>query len=206
MSDLTGRVNDCNCTGSPDCTGLCKPAPVAVPEGYVLVPKSVYLDAASIESMAFVMGGPEEDDGSPTYCDCVMWVGEIDDDGVKRHGIHVFNTECEEEGSITLAEFAAAPQPPCDMGALCLDCQPREGGECPDAQQSEPAPAQDEREAGFEAWAKGKFSYGKFIGQLYGNTDWALARKVWSAAMDYASTRPAQTEPQSASNGDPDER
>lgn len=85
-----------------------QPAPV-VPEGYVLVPKSMWVDAASIEALAFVMGGPEEDDGSPTYCDCVMWVGEIDDDGVKRHGIHVYNTECEEEGSTTLAEFAAAP-------------------------------------------------------------------------------------------------
>lgn len=82
-----------------------------VPEGWKLVPEKMLIDAASIEALAFVMGGPEEDDGSPTYCDCVMWVGEIDDDGVKRHGIHVYNTECEEEGSTTLAEFAAAPAP-----------------------------------------------------------------------------------------------
>lgn len=38
-------------------------------------------------------------------------------------------------------------------------------------------------EAGLNEWAKGKFGVGgKFIGQLYGNTDWALARLVWSEA------------------------
>lgn len=85
-----------------------QPAPV-VPEGYALVPKRIYVDAASTEALAFVMGGPEEDDGTPTYCDCVMWVGDIDEHGDKRYGIHVYNTECEEEGSVTLAEFDAAP-------------------------------------------------------------------------------------------------
>lgn len=98
------------------------PAPVqqqGVPEGWKLVPEKMLIDAASIEALAFVMGGPEEDDGSPTYCDCVMWVGEIDDDGVKRHGIHVYNTECEEEGSTTLAEFAGAAAPVQGLQAGC---------------------------------------------------------------------------------------
>lgn len=43
------------------------------------------------------------------------------------------------------------------------------------------------REDGLEDWAKGQFGVGgKFTGELYGNTDWALARKVWSAALEYS--------------------
>lgn len=40
-------------------------------------------------------------------------------------------------------------------------------------------------EEGLNEWAEGKFSIsGQYWGELYGNTDWALARKVWSAALD----------------------
>ncbi len=42
-------------------------------------------------------------------------------------------------------------------------------------------------ESGLEAWAAGKFGVGGALrGELRGNTDWALARLVWSAALAYA--------------------
>lgn len=42
-------------------------------------------------------------------------------------------------------------------------------------------------ESGLEEWAAGKFGVGgAFRGELCGNTDWALARLVWSAALAYA--------------------
>lgn len=56
----------------------------------------------------------------------------------------------------------------------------------------EPAPAQDEREAvaaveseeWLQAWARGKFTYaGRYKGQVYGNTDWALARALHGAIV-----------------------
>ena len=50
---------------------------------------------------------------------------------------------------------------------------------------SSPVSAGDENsEEGLEEWAKGKFGVGgRYTGKLYGNTDWALARVVWSAAL-----------------------
>ena len=50
---------------------------------------------------------------------------------------------------------------------------------------SSPVSAGDENsEDGLEEWAKGKFGVGgRYTGKLYGNTDWALARVVWSAAL-----------------------
>jgi len=77
-----------------------------IPSGYTLVPSQMFLDAESLGALLFVGGGPEADDGTPTFCDCVMWVGELpsDDDG-KVYGLHAYCTECEEEGSTTLAEF-----------------------------------------------------------------------------------------------------
>lgn len=81
-----------------------------VREGYVQVPKSMLLEANSLEALVFVGGGITGDDGVPTYIDCVLWVGDLlDDDGKAIHGLHAYCTECEEEGSTTLAEFAAAP-------------------------------------------------------------------------------------------------
>jgi hypothetical protein len=53
---------------------------------------------------------------------------------------------------------------------------------------NQPASALDENsEEGLEEWAKGKFGIGgRYTGKLYGNTDWALARVVWSAALSRA--------------------
>lgn len=77
------------------------------PDGYVLVRKTMMLDAAALEALVFVGGGLYDEMGKPTYLDCVMWVGDLqDDDGKMIHGLHVYCTECEEEGSTTLAEFA----------------------------------------------------------------------------------------------------
>lgn len=73
------------------------------------VPKSMLLEANSLEALVFVGGGVTGDDGAPTYLDCALWVGDLlDDDGKAIHGLHAYCTECEEEGSTTLAEFAAA--------------------------------------------------------------------------------------------------
>jgi hypothetical protein len=45
------------------------------------------------------------------FMDCTAWVGELEqDDGSKIHGLHLSCDECPEEGSITMAEFAAAPE------------------------------------------------------------------------------------------------
>lgn len=47
-------------------------------------------------------------------------------------------------------------------------------------------------EDGLEDWSKGKFRHGRYIGQLYGNTDWAFTRLVWSTALMYERSRKAQ--------------
>lgn len=47
-------------------------------------------------------------------------------------------------------------------------------------------------EDGIEEWGKGKFRHGRYTGQLYGNTDWAFARLVWSAALEYERGRKEQ--------------
>lgn len=61
---------------------------------------------------------------------------------------------------------------------------------------SQPVPAQPagevpkNDETGLEEWVAGKFGVGgAFRGELCGNTDWALARLVWSAALESQHTR-----------------
>jgi hypothetical protein len=50
-------------------------------------------------------------------------------------------------------------------------------------------------EAGLNNWAEGKFRVsGSYTGELYGNTDWALARVVWSAALATRDARIAELE------------
>lgn len=56
-------------------------------------------------------------------------------------------------------------------------------------------------EAGLEEWAAGKFRHGRFVAPLNGNTDWALARAVWSAALDFAGTHLAPVAEQSSGQG-----
>jgi hypothetical protein len=84
--------------------------PVKVPNGYALVPKSFLIEKDTWEAAQFAFGGPGTGDGEE-FMDCTAWIGDIDnDDGSKTHGIHISCNECPEEGSITIAEFAAAPE------------------------------------------------------------------------------------------------
>ncbi|MHA8112834.1 hypothetical protein ACX122_06920 [Kosakonia cowanii] len=78
----------------------------AVPEGYVLMPKQIHLDADAVECICSHGG-----DGGYNYgdfTDVVLWVGEVEnDDGSKTHGLNVSSADYPEEGSINLCEFAA---------------------------------------------------------------------------------------------------
>ncbi|MDX6914731.1 hypothetical protein R9X49_06375 [Pectobacterium carotovorum] len=81
----------------------------SVPEGYALVPNTIYLDESDIESICSQCG-----DGGGNYGDftCgILWVGDIqDDEGNITHGLHIYADDYPEEGSITLAKFSAAQQ------------------------------------------------------------------------------------------------
>lgn len=63
-------------------------------------------------------------------------------------------------------------------------CRAVHGAETPEPEQVHASTSDDE--AGLNEWAAGKFRHGRFVDPLYGNTDWALSRKVWSAAMNFA--------------------
>lgn len=82
------------------------------------------------------------------------------------------------------------------------------------SQKVEPAPAQDEQkpalpvdsEAWLQEWARGKFTYTgaykpRVLGQLYGNTDWALARSLHSAIVSQLHAPIAQTAPPQEQSG-----
>ncbi|MEI7195009.1 hypothetical protein WCT81_04590 [Pectobacterium versatile] len=81
----------------------------SVPEGYALVPGTIYLDESDIESICSQCG-----DGGGNYGDFtrgILWVGDIqDDEGNITHGLHISSDDYPEEGGITLAKFSAAPQ------------------------------------------------------------------------------------------------
>lgn len=82
----------------------------AVPEGWVIVPERMHLDANVIESINFHCGDGQEDAGFGSYHDGVLWVGVIEEeDGSKTHGLHIATADYPEEGSTTLVEFAATP-------------------------------------------------------------------------------------------------
>ncbi|RIA19023.1 hypothetical protein DFO63_4141 [Stenotrophomonas sp. AG209] len=94
-----------------------------VPAGFVLVPKQFGIPAEAWDAAAFAFGGPSTGEDQP-FLDCTAWIGEITgDDGEKAHGLHISCDECPEEGSITLAEFAAPPAQA--VGLSCsLDADP----------------------------------------------------------------------------------
>jgi len=80
----------------------------AMPDGFVMVPRKMFVEASAWEAASFAFGGPSTGEGEE-YMDCTLWIGEIEgDDGQMTHGLHVSCDECPEEGSITLSEFAAA--------------------------------------------------------------------------------------------------
>lgn len=87
----------------------------AVPDGWVLVPAKFGISADAWESAQCAFGGQYVDVETQTFFDCTAWVGYIEnDDGSKIHGLHISCDECPEEGSTTLSEFAAAPNPGAD--------------------------------------------------------------------------------------------
>lgn len=82
-----------------------------VPDGMALVPASFHIDKDAWEAAQFAFGGPGAGEGEE-FMDCTAWIGDIEnDDGSKTHGLHIQCNECPEEGSITIAEFGAAPTP-----------------------------------------------------------------------------------------------
>lgn len=92
--------------------GQSSASPAGVPERWVLVPARFGISKDAWEAAQFAFGGPGTGEDEE-FMDCTAWIGEIEnDDGSKTHGIHIQCDECPEEGSITLAEFAAAPPAP----------------------------------------------------------------------------------------------
>lgn len=90
-------------------------APQPAPAGMVLVPSRMHVDASALDALKFTCGGPGMEDPAEgdAWCDGTLWIGDLlQDDGATVHGLHVSCNECPEEGSITLAEFAAAPAAP----------------------------------------------------------------------------------------------
>jgi len=80
----------------------------AIPAGYSLVPSRIDLSHEDIAAIMFMCGG----DADATELDeqfhgGTLWIGGIDDDGDLIYGMHLSCTECPEEGSTTIAEFAA---------------------------------------------------------------------------------------------------
>lgn len=85
-------------------------ASARVLEGYMLVPKMFGIPADAWRAAQFAFGGPGTGDDEP-FMDCTAWIGELTgDEGEKIQGLHIWCDECPEEGSITLAEFPAAPK------------------------------------------------------------------------------------------------
>ena len=80
-----------------------------VPDGWKLVPENFQIGTAAWAALQFAFSGPGTGENEP-FMDCTAWVGECEqDDGSKVYGLHLSCNECPEEGSITMAEFAAAP-------------------------------------------------------------------------------------------------
>jgi len=93
-------------TNLPEGTKLyTHPASTDVPDGYALVPKMMTLDFPAMEMIRCMTGESETED---EFAECVLWVGEtLDDDGkVDAYGLNIACSECMEEGSVSVIEFA----------------------------------------------------------------------------------------------------
>lgn len=76
-----------------------------IPEGFVLVPQQIFLDASDIESICSQCGDGGHNYGD--FSDGLLWVGDIQkDDGSIVHGLHISSADYPEEGGITVCEFA----------------------------------------------------------------------------------------------------
>ncbi|WP_227740608.1 hypothetical protein [Hafnia alvei] len=84
--------------------------PYKLPDGWVMVPQQIFLDASDIESICSQCG-----DGHKSwygdFTDGLLWVGDIQcDNGTIMHGLHISSSDYQEEGGLTLAEFKAPAQ------------------------------------------------------------------------------------------------
>ncbi|VVT49192.1 hypothetical protein UYSO10_2701 [Kosakonia radicincitans] len=75
-----------------------------IPEGYVIVPEQMYLDAGDVESVCSQCGdGHENSYGN--FTGAILWVGELSNDGEFKYGLNIASIECPEEGSVTICEL-----------------------------------------------------------------------------------------------------
>ncbi|MCO7500576.1 hypothetical protein NJG17_11755 [Stenotrophomonas maltophilia] len=109
-----GELHTAEC---PNMRHLAARQPVGhVPAGFVLVPEKFGIPADVWEGVEFVIGGPGTGEGE-AYLDSTVWIGDLmQDDGSSIYGLHLSCDECPEEGSVTLAEFPAAPAQAVDLG------------------------------------------------------------------------------------------
>lgn len=81
-----------------------------IPDGWVMVPQQIFLDASDIESICSQCGDGHKS-GYGNFTDGLLWVGDIQcDNGTIMHGLHISSSDYQEEGGLTLAEFAAPAQ------------------------------------------------------------------------------------------------
>lgn len=81
----------------------------SIPAGFALVPERFGIPADVWQAAALSFGGPGSGEDE-LYMDCTAWIGKvISDDGSNLYGLHLSCDECPEEGSVTLAKFAASP-------------------------------------------------------------------------------------------------
>jgi len=79
-------------------------ANVVIPEGYVLVPRSMNISSDAMESICFHGGDGGGQFGE--FTDVILWVGDIEnDDGTKTYGLNITTAEYPEEGSANISEF-----------------------------------------------------------------------------------------------------
>lgn len=84
--------------------------PYKLPDGWVMVPQQIFLDASDIESICSQCGDGHKS-GYGDFTDGLLWVGDIQcDNGTIMHGLHISSSDYQEEGGLTLAEFKAPVQ------------------------------------------------------------------------------------------------
>lgn len=84
--------------------------PYKLPDGWVMVPQQIFLDASDIESICSQCGDGHKS-GYGDFTDGLLWVGDIQcDNGTIMHGLHISSSDYQEEGGLTLAEFKATVQ------------------------------------------------------------------------------------------------
>lgn len=84
--------------------------PYKLPEGWVMVPQQIFLDASDIESICSQCGDGHKS-GYGDFTDGLLWIGDIQcDNGTIMHGLHISSSDYQEEGGLTLAEFKAPAQ------------------------------------------------------------------------------------------------